>query len=283
MRSITNGEFHLFIVATPIGNLQEISERAKNVLQTKHYFLCEDTRTTIHLFQLLNISYSDKEFISYHKYNEKQKLQEIENVLGSNDIVLVSDAGYPGFSDPGYVIIEYCIEKNIYIEVINGPNAFINAFIVSGFSNLPVTFYGFLDWKKHNDSNFFPKTVLCFYEAVHRINDTLSKIYKIFGNLPVCVVRELTKLNETHYYGTLKSFSIPTSELKGEFVILVDNSKSNNEIPLENVISNFKNFNKQYDNSNIKNRIRLFLEQNKITHVKANAVYEKLLKGEEND
>lgn len=283
MQSITSKNFHLYVVSTPIGNLQEINFRALELFKSKAYFLCEDTRNTMHLFDLLKIPTANKNFIAYHKYNEKTKLQQIKELLNVTDLVLVSDAGYPGFSDPGHVIIQYCIEENIFVEVIDGANAFINAFIVSGFSNLPVTFYGFLDWDKHKDKTVFPKTVLCFYESVHRINKTINAMYKLFGNTKACIVRELTKLNETHYYGELGDLIIPTSELKGEFVILIDNSLEINDYSVQDISKKFIQFNKDYERSNTKNKIRLFLQTSKIENIKANSIYQELIEGEKND
>lgn len=123
---------HLIVLATPIGNLQEINTRAINAVNNNKYFLCEDTRTTRQLFNLLNIDISNKEFISYHKYNEKIRSSELLQLLQESNLVLVSDAGYPAISDPGYVIINECIKNNVFIEVINGSNAFVNALVVSG-------------------------------------------------------------------------------------------------------------------------------------------------------
>ena len=127
-----NTQPHLIVVATPIGNLQEINERAINVFSNNHYFLVEDSRNTTKLFQLLNLDYKNKQFIVYHKYNEQTQLTEALQVLKHDNLVLVSDAGYPAFSDPGYVIINACNEHQIFVEVINGANAFIDALIVSG-------------------------------------------------------------------------------------------------------------------------------------------------------
>ena len=127
-----NSHPHLIVVSTPIGNLQEINERAINAFTNNKYFLVEDSRNTTKLFQLLNLDYKDKQFIVYHKYNEQAQLQEALQVLTHDNLVLVSDAGYPAFSDPGYVIINACNEQHIFVEIINGANAFIDALIASG-------------------------------------------------------------------------------------------------------------------------------------------------------
>ncbi|MBO7084778.1 hypothetical protein J6W20_02505 [bacterium] len=127
-----NNQPHLIVVSTPIGNLQEINERAINAFINNKYFLVEDSRNTTKLLQLLNLDYKDKQFIVYHKYNEQAQLKQALQILANDNLVLVSDAGYPAFSDPGYVIINACKEQNIFVEVVNGANAFLDALIISG-------------------------------------------------------------------------------------------------------------------------------------------------------
>lgn len=277
-----NTQPHLIVVATPIGNLQEINERAINAFTNNHYFLVEDSRNTTKLFQLLNLDYKDKKFIVYHKYNEQTQLTEALQVLKHDNLVLVSDAGYPAFSDPGYVIINACNEHHIFVEVINGANAFIDALIVSGWSNHPSCFYGFVDWTKKQTVNY-PSTILCFYEAVHRINETLQLMANYFGDLPVCVVRELTKLNETHYFGTLQNLQIPIDELKGEFAIVINNLEQdkNEAIDLSQIASSFTKFNQSFNKANLKQRIKLYLALMHLNNIKANDLYELIIKNKE--
>lgn len=268
---------HLIVLATPIGNLQEINTRAINAVNNNKYFLCEDTRTTRQLFNLLNIDISNKEFISYHKYNEKIRSSELLQLLQESNLVLVSDAGYPAISDPGYVIINECIKNNVFIEVINGSNAFVNALVVSGWSNLPVSFYGFVDWNKLETKQIANNhQILCFFESVHRINKTLKKMYKIFGNCEICIVRELTKLNETHYYDSLKSIKIPEEQLKGEFVILINNM-NNQKKDKQIILDEFKEFNDKYQYSNLKQKIKLYLDLLNENEINANELYNLIL------
>ena len=273
---------HLIVVSTPIGNLQEINERAINAFTNNKYFLVEDSRNTTKLFQLLNLDYKDKHFIVYHKYNEQAQLQDALKVLEHDNLVLVSDAGYPAFSDPGYVIINACNEQHIFVEIINGSNAFIDALIVSGWSNHPATFYGFIDWTRKQSTNY-PATIMCFYEAVHRINETLQLMANYFGDLPVCVVRELTKLNETHYFGTLKTMQIPSEELKGEFVIVINNinEQKSQPINLNEIAVSFNKFNQEFGNSNLKQRIKLYLALMHLDDIKANDLYQLIIKNKE--
>ena len=277
-----NNQPHLIVVSTPIGNLQEINERAINVFVNNQYFLVEDSRNTTKLLQLLNLDYKDKQFIVYHKYNEQAQLNQALQVLAHDNLVLVSDAGYPAFSDPGYVIINACKEQNIFVEVVNGANAFLDALIVSGWSNYPATFYGFIDWTKKQTINY-PFTILCFYEAVHRINETLQLMATYFGDLPVCIVRELTKLNETHYFGTLKTMQIPSEELKGEFVIVINNLKQEQSVTtdLNEIAKSFLEYNQAFNNANLKQRIKLYLALMHLDDIKANDLYELIIKNKE--
>ena len=278
----SNNKPHLIVVSTPIGNLQEINERAINAFVNNKYFLVEDSRNTTKLLQLLNLDYKDKQFIVYHKYNEQAQLKEALQILLHDNLVLVSDAGYPAFSDPGYVIINACKEQNIFVEVVNGANAFIDALIVSGWSNHPTTFYGFIDWSKKQIINY-PCTILCFYEAVHRINETLQLMSNYFGDLPVCIVRELTKLNETHYFGTLKTMQIPVDELKGEFVIVINNLKQEKSQPIDltEISQSFCQFNQAFDNANLKQRIKLYLALMHLDDIKANDLYQLIIKNKQ--
>lgn len=278
-----NNQPHLIVVSTPIGNLQEINQRAVNAFVNNQYFLVEDSRNTTKLFQLLNLDYKNKRFIVYHKYNEQAQLEQALQVLSHDNLVLVSDAGYPAFSDPGYVIINACNDKNIFVEVINGANAFLDALIVSGWSNEPTCFFGFVDWTKKQTINY-PNTILCFYEAVHRINETLKLMANYFGDVPVCVVKELTKLNETHYFGSLKSMQIPNQELKGEFVIIINNliHPKNDVIDLKSLVDDFNTFNHSFDKANLKQRIKLYLALNHLDDIKANDLYELIIKNKTN-
>lgn len=270
---------HLIVISTPIGNLNEINNRAIQAFKENNYFICEDTRNIKQLFSLLNLSFTNKTFISYHKYNEKHRLNEVLEILKNNNLVLVSDAGYPGFSDPGYVVINACIQNDIFVEVINGANAYIHALITSGWSNYSSTFYGFLDWKKQEIITYiFPKTILCFYESVHRINETLKIMYEVFGDEEVCVVKELTKLNEVHYYSKLKDLHIPNDELKGEFVILINNTKINEEIDYLKIKTDFLNFDNAYMKSNLKSKIKLYLELLNNNLISSNELYSLIIK-----
>ncbi len=213
----------LQVVATPIGNLQEINQRAKDALIQAEVILCEDTRTTGKLLKLLEIKYQAK-LVSYHKFNETKKLDTIIDLIKHNKTVLVSDAGYPTISDPGYLLIKACYEDDIGVEVINGPSAMMHAIVASGIEMKAFMFVGFLDHLKTKRIKELKKyqnitMPLVLYEAVHRINDTLNDIKATYGNRFVVVARELTKQNETIYRGYLDNYEEITT--KGEFVVII--------------------------------------------------------------
>ena len=235
----------LYVVATPIGNLDEISKRAINVLSECKLYICEDTRVSKKLLNILNINLSNKIFISANGFNESTKLKSL-NLLDKKNAVLLSDAGYPSISDPGYLTINYFIENNWSIKVVNGPCSLIHAFVASGFWSTNFYFHGFLPNTKQKKINILKnflslKTILIFFESVHRIKDTLNEIFKIYGeNKIVSVCRELSKLNEHIYKGKIKDVLKIVFE-KGEFVLLVDNRESKeNELNLYEVENDLK-------------------------------------------
>lgn len=219
---------HLYVIATPIGNISEISQRAINAFTNTQIVYCEDTRVTKKLFNLLNIDYKNKKFISVTGFNEQDIVDKIP--LNSNEIsCLVSDAGYPSISDPGYCIVNFAIKNSVKIEIINGPSAFTHALVASGFSTNNFYYLGFL-------SNKFSKlleqlmevkkikTTIIIYESVHRIIDTLKNIKNVFSSqVKIVVAKELTKMNETIYRGSINEI-INTINLHGEFVIVIDNN-----------------------------------------------------------
>ena len=227
----------LYIVPTPIGNLKDITIRAIEVLNDCDLIAAEDTRQTIKLLNHFNIK---KQLISYHKHNENGKSEEIVNRIRSGQkVALVSDAGSPGISDPGSVIIKKCIEENIDFEVLPGATAIITALVNSGLDTTKFAFRGFIP-RENKDRRILideiknHKETLVFYEAPHRIKDTLEFLESSLGNRNVAICRELTKLHEQIIRGNLKDgieyFS--NNNPKGEFVIIVE-GKSQEEIDEE--------------------------------------------------
>ena len=213
----------LFLVATPIGNLADISRRALEVLNEVDLIACEDTRHTI---KLLNHFGIDKPLKSYHDFNEEQKARQFaEQLTGKTKIALVSDAGMPAISDPGYRIVRICREKGIPVVAIPGPSAAITALAASGLPSDEFMFIGFLPPKKMarrgklNELAAMTCTLI-FYEAPHRIEETLQDVEEVFGDREVCIARELTKMHEEYVFGKLSDARKRIKPL-GEFVLIV--------------------------------------------------------------
>jgi len=213
----------LFIVATPIGNLNEISSRALEVLKSVDVIACEDTRNTIKLLSHFDIH---TKLITYHNFNEKESSKGIIKLLKEGkSIALVSDAGYPLISDPGYELVNDVIDEGFNITTISGPNAALNALVASGLKTNHYLFYGFLNSKSSQAKKEleslkdFPYTII-FYEAPHRIEKTIKLMYEVFGDRKAVIARELTKLHEQYYRDTLDKLT-NLKDLKGEIVILV--------------------------------------------------------------
>lgn len=215
----------IYLVATPIGNLQDMTFRAVQILKEVDLIAAEDTR---HTLQLLNYFEISKPMISYHRHNEEVKTEElIKEVLSGKSIAIVTDAGTPGISDPGEEIVKAAIQEGIEIIPIPGACALINSLIVSGISTKEFSFYGFLPLNKKNRKETFSKIVketktVILYEAPHKLQKTLEDILEIIGDIPICTVRELTKIHEEKIYGKVSEVIEKCKEPKGEFVIILD-------------------------------------------------------------
>lgn len=233
-------ESGLYIVATPIGNLEDITLRALRVLKSSDLILSEDTRHSGKLLQHYNI---DAPLLSYHKFNESFRQATILQRLQQNQIVsLISDAGTPGISDPGAKIVRTCIEKNIRIYPIPGPTAVITALTASGLPTTAFSFVGFLS--PHNSTR---KTKLMtaaregatqiFYVSPHKLLSFLEESISAFGDTRRCVIaREMTKLHEEFWRGTLAEAKSEFSQrnLKGEITLVIEGSEDNSaEAPTE--------------------------------------------------
>lgn len=217
----------LYLVATPIGNLKEITHYAVEILNSVDYILCEDTRTSL---VLLNHYEIKKPLYSYHKFNEKSEVGKIINDLkNQKNIALISDAGMPGISDPGNILINECIKNNVEYTVISGASALINAFVMSGMPT-PFTFVGFLPDKKSEAKKLLEeykkyKSSLIFYVAPHDLKDKIKLLHSILGDRNAVAVREISKKFEEKVFFNLKDEYEGT--IKGEFVLVID---GNNEI-----------------------------------------------------
>ncbi|MGD9901556.1 MAG: 16S rRNA (cytidine(1402)-2'-O)-methyltransferase [Spirochaetales bacterium] len=212
----------LYFVATPIGNMGDITKRAIDTLNGVNVILCEDTRHSAKLLNLLEIK---KPLQSFHKFNYAKKIPEVINLLkeGQN-IALITDAGTPAISDPGAEIIEELVKNDIKYTIIPGATASINAFILSGFKTT-FTFVGFLPEQLKQKEEVLKelinyKSALIFYSAPHNLNDDIAFLFKHLGNRKLVVVRELTKMYEEILHTTLEEGY--TKEPKGEFALVVE-------------------------------------------------------------
>lgn len=219
----------LYLVATPIGNLADITHRALQVLNDVDLIACEDTRHTHKLLAHYNIT---TKTISYHEHNEQQRAAElIERLKQGTNIAVVSDAGTPSISDPGYRLVRAAIENEITIVPIPGPSALITALTAAGLPTDEFFFAGFLPSRtsarraRLKDLLSVPGTLI-FYEAPHRLAETLKDAYEILGEREAVVARELTKLHEEIKRGRLSvlaaDYSDQKQDLRGEIVVLID-------------------------------------------------------------
>ena len=234
----------LFIIATPIGNLADITLRALETLKTIDLILCEDKRVTIKLLQYYGIN---KKLFTYNDHsNEKDRNKIIKYLQDGLNIALVSDAGTPLVSDPGYKLIQNLKSLNINIETIPGPCSIIAALTISGLPSDRFTFLGFLPHKINAKESILlefrsVKSTLIFFEAANRLIETLEIINKYFPSRDIAIAREMTKLYEELVNGkaieVIKYYNNHPDKLKGEIVLLIS-SKSDEEVNLEDDIEN---------------------------------------------
>ena len=247
----------IYLVPTPIGNLGDITLRALEVLKSVDLIAAEDTRQSLKLLNHFNIK---KSLISYHKHNEQGKSEElIDRVRNGENIAVISDAGTPGISDPGSIVLKKCIENGIDVEVLPGATAFTTAIIYSGLDTSAFIFRGFLPRENKEKKEFVEslkdrRETIIFYESPYRVIDTLTFLKENFGNRNIAICRELTKLHEEIYRGSLEEAicyfndNIP----KGEFVLVLQ-GKSLEEIRNENVA--------KWEDMSIKDHIIYFINQ----------------------
>ena len=242
----------LYLVATPIGNLGDITLRALETLKNADIIAAEDTRRTMSLLSHLEIK---KQVTSYYKHNAKSKGEYLISLLNDGkNIALVSDAGTPAISDPGEDLVKLCIENNIKVVPIPGATAFVSALICSGFSTSTFTFCGFLPTinkqRKEKLENFKDYTqTLIFYEAPHKLKKTLSDLYDFFGERKIAICRELTKVYEEIKRTTLSEAVkfYEENEPRGEFVLIIEGKEKTigdeflNNLPLKEHINYYMN------------------------------------------
>ena len=236
----------LYLIPTPIGNLEGITFRAISILKSVDVILCEDTRESSKLLSHYDIK---KKLIACHEYNEDKLFDKVRDLLDSGkNIGLISDQGTPIISDPGFVLSRYLIENGYNVVSLPGPTAFVPALTSSGLDPSPFLYYGFLNSKSSKREEElkvlrnYPFSII-FYEAPHRINSMLKSILEIFGDRKVSISREISKKYETIYRDKISNL-IDNIELKGEFVIIVE---GNNEVV-------------DYSNLDIVEHVKLYLD-----------------------
>lgn len=224
-QSFQNNKPSLYVIATPIGNLSEISKRVLDALNECEYVFCEDTRVTGQLLAHLQIK---KNLVSAYENIEKQSsVKVLELLKAGKNVAFMSDAGYPGISDPGSLVIQEVIKNDFNVVVVNGPSALIQSVLASGLNTDHFYFYGFLNAKpsariKELESLKEFKHTMVFYQSPHKVKVCLEDMLNILGDRKICLCRELTKKFEEYIRGTISEI-IPICEtLKGEMVLVVE-------------------------------------------------------------
>lgn len=233
----------LYVVGTPIGNLSDLSPRGIETLKAVDFIAAEDTRVTLKLLNHFGIK---KESISYYEHNKRERGEVIcSRILAGENCAIVTDAGMPAISDPGQELVAQCAEYGIEVVAVPGPTAFATALAVSGMDTGRFTFEGFLSVAKksrfeHLDELKSEKRTMVFYEAPHKLANTLKDMYAAFGNRKIAIVRELTKIHEEVIRTTLAEAAENYADgaLKGELVLIVEGKKQEQqEISLEDAVA----------------------------------------------
>jgi len=248
----------LYIVSTPIGNLADMTFRAVDTLKKSDLILAEDTRQTLKLLNYYNINVK---LLSYHKFNEKSRIDEIIDCLENGKrISLVSDAGTPLLSDPGYVIVKKCIEESIDVEAIPGASSILPSVLLSGFDPGKFLFLGFMPKKTGERESTLKalKEITCqvvFFESPNRVLETLKDISEILGDVDASVAKELTKIHEQVFRGKISTIlqHLNDSNLKGEFTITILARSREGLNPEE----------EQFDIFDVKERVDFYIRQGK--------------------
>ncbi len=223
-------------IPTPIGNPQDITIRAMKLFEKAELFLCEDTRQTKRLLRLLeerfDMTYPNVEFYSFNEHNGEERLEQFGAILGSKEVVYVSDAGMPVISDPGQILIEYCQKNNITYDVLPGASAVVTAYAASGFEEGKFLFFGFLPHKGADRSSALSEAMnngynTVLYEAPHRLEKFLKEVAAVDSDRELFLAKEISKKFQTYFRGTAKELDEKFKEItiRGEWVVIIGAKK----------------------------------------------------------
>lgn len=217
-------DYQIYFIPTPIGNLEDMTIRAINVLKEVDTIACEDTRESRKLLDHYGIN---KELTSYHKFNEVSKSEEIiENCKNGQTYGVITDQGMPGISDPGHILIKKCLEENISYTILPGASSILTALVGSGMENTNFIYYGFIPKKQGDKQNLYkelknqPRTSILF-DTPHNIEKTIEDFKQIFPERKLCIARELTKKFEEYFISDIADINVEDLTLKGEFVLVL--------------------------------------------------------------
>ncbi len=230
----------LSLVPTPIGNIGDISLRSIELLSEADILLCEDTRVTKKLIHILKDRYNTifkehQDFISLHSHNEQAFVEKLEPSFFEQNIVYVSDAGMPGVSDPGQILVRYCIDIGIEFDILPGANALLTAFVASGFVETKMLFFGFLDHKGASRAAGLQRALhsgytTVLYESPHRLDKLLLEIEKEEPNREIFLAKELTKKYQNYFHGTAREiYDTLAGNYRGEWVVVISASEAQNQ------------------------------------------------------
>ena len=257
----------LYIVSTPIGNMQDITLRAVEVLKSSDLILCEDTRNSKKIINKFEIK---SKLIANHKFNEKKNLSKIIDLLKEGYLIsLISDAGTPAISDPGAILVRECIKENINIFPIPGPSAVTSAISISGFSE-KYYFYGFLPEKKKKIEEDFNKlsnleSSIVFFVSAKKINKIIPDLKKFFFGRNILICREMTKFYEEYIRSEVDKFEIFDKELKGELTVVISEKKDEKKKSLYLKESDKLNIKKMINKLSIKEIVNYVYQNNKVS------------------
>ncbi len=259
---------NLYIVSTPIGNLEDITLRALNVLKKSDIILCEDTRQSI---KLLNHYEIKKKLVPYHKFNEKKQMSSIIKYFNDGKILsLISDAGTPLLSDPGRLLVNECLANSIKVTPIPGASSITAAMSVSGFND-QFLFYGFLpktinELEKVLDTLSSNNFTQVFFIPSKKINFYLNNFKKYFSGRKIIIAREITKIHEVFYRENIDKIKMMNSSFKGELTVIISNQDSNiKKFNEEKIVNKAKKYLKKYS---LKDTVDLILETEKVNKKK---------------